>query len=395
MGMQTMQSATAFFDSGHEFFVMFGEHPILGFLAGMIVTMIVQSSAATIGLTIAMASQGILTIDAAIPIIFGENMGTTLTAVIATIGANRAAKQAAAAHVLFNVIGLTIFMIFLTPYKEFILLTATGIERQLANSHTFFNIMNTMLFLPFTSQFARLIQIIIPDRDDVRAQGPIYLDKNLIKASPTAAVEAVKDELLHMGDIALSMADIVRRCFKEKSPENIISEFAKAESAVNQINREISSYASEIWQNPLSSDVTKVLGCYVNAAGDLERVGDHFDNLTEMAEALAGDNFSEEADTEMWAMYDTAVKALSYALDSIKREDAKKADIVIKDLEKQIDKQEKQYRKNHIERLNRGECDPQRGVIFIDILSNLERIGDHSHNIAYFTHDIVALSKHR
>ena len=132
----------------------------------------------------------------------------------------------------------------------------------------------------------------------------------------------------------------------------------------------------------------------MNAAGDLERVGDHFENLTEF-ELKAGEKFSGKAETEMWDIYDTAEKALTYALDSIRYEDVKKADVVIKKLEKQIDEQEKLYRRNHIERLNRGECDPEKGVIFVDILSNLERIGDHSHNIAYFTRDIAALSKQR
>ncbi|MDR1622133.1 MAG: Na/Pi cotransporter family protein, partial [Synergistaceae bacterium] len=161
------------------------------------------------------------------------------------------------------------------------------------------------------------------------------------------------------------------------------------------INRAISSYASEIWQRGLSGEVSTVLGCYVNAAGDLERVGDHFENLTELSETRLDDgrHFSDQAAEEFWTMFGTVEKALDYALDSLKHEDLKKADYVIKELEMRIDAQEKQYRKNHVERLNRGECDPEKGVSFIDILSNLERIGDHSHNIAFFTHDIVALSR--
>jgi phosphate:Na+ symporter len=125
----------------------------------------------------------------------------------------------------------------------------------------------------------------------------------------------------------------------------------------------------------------------------MERVGDHLENMLEMAEFLGGKQFSDQAEAELWTMYDTAEKAFAYSLNSIKHEDTQKADIVIKELEKQIDAQEKQNRKNHIERLNRGECNPEKGVVFIDILSNLERIGDHSHNVAYFTHDIVAISK--
>ena len=129
----------------------------------------------------------------------------------------------------------------------------------------------------------------------------------------------------------------------------------------------------------------------VNAAADLERIGDHVENLMELAEPLNG-CLSKSALTEFGSMLDTADLALSTALSSIKNEDASQADHVINDLENRIDDQERQYRKNHIERLNRGLCDPEKGVNFIDLLGNLERIGDHSHNIAYYTHDIVKLS---
>jgi phosphate:Na+ symporter len=396
MGMQTMESATAFLATRQEFFLILGKQPVWGVLAGMFVTMIVQSSAATIGLTMAMASQGLLGLDAALPIILGDNIGTTITAVLAAIGTSRSAKQAAAGHVLFNLIGVVIFMLFLPFYKEVIRISATDIVRQLANAHSIFNVLNTILFLPFTSAFARLVQRIIPAADTVKAHGPIYLDQKLIAASPAAAVNAVKDELMHMGDIVRGMSDTVRRYFTEKDQERILSEFAESENAVNEINRAISTYASEIWQRGLSGDVSTVLGCYVSVAGDLERIGDHYENLTEFdsfrVDGEGGKYFSEEADREFWDMYDTATEAVDCAMRSLQHEDAKKAVYVIDDLERRIDAQQKMYRQNHIDRLNRGECDPGKGVIFIDVLSNLERIGDHSHNIAYFTRDIAALS---
>ena len=395
MGMQTMERATAFLATRQELFLALSQHPVLGVLAGTFVTMIVQSSAATTGLTMAMGYQGLLSLDAAIPIILGDNIGTTITAVLATIGVNRSAKQAAAAHVLFNLFGVILFMFFLPFYKEIVLASASDLNRQMANAHSIFNVTNTVLFLPFTPLFAKLIRKILPSDDAREAQTPVYLDKKLIAASSTAAVEAVKDELIHMGSIVLNMVGLVRRCYLENDTERILTEFAEAEDAINTINKAISSYASEIWQRGLSGEVSTVLGCYVNAAGDLERVGDHFENLTELSETRLDDgkHFSDQAAGEFWNMYGTVEKALNYALDSLKYEDLKKADYVIKDLEMRIDAQEKQYRKNHIGRLNRGECDPEKGVSFIDILSNLERIGDHSHNIAYFTHDIVTLSR--
>ncbi|GHV35470.1 Na/Pi cotransporter [Synergistales bacterium] len=394
LGMRTMNSAMAFLSTNQAIFASLSQHPILGVLAGTIVTMVVQSSAATIGLTMIMAAQGLLTIDTALPIIMGDNIGTTITGVLATIGTNRSAKQTAAAHVLFNVIGTVIFMFCLPFYADLVRLTAGTISHQIANAHSIFNIGNAILFLPFTKYLALLIRRIIPDDSKELIQGPLYLDKKLIAASSTAAVEAVKDELMHMGDITLNMARIVRRCYTEKTTEKLTAEFAEAESAVNAINRAISTYASEVWQRGLSEEVSTVLGSYVTASGDVERVGDHFENLTELSEVCDGTAyFSKDGEMELWDMYDTVEKALTYALDSIRYEDVKKADEVIQVLEKKIDEQEKQYRRNHIDRLNRGECDPEKGVVFIDILSNLERIGDHSHNIACFTRDIVALSK--
>ena len=145
LGMQTMESAMSFLQGRKDLFLLFGHNPLLGVLVGTLVTMVVQASSATIGLTIAMASQGLLTLDAAIPILLGDNIGTTITAVIASLGSNRSAKQAAAAHVMFNLIGVFIFVLFLPIFKAAVVLTSSEIARQLANAHTLFNVVNTLL----------------------------------------------------------------------------------------------------------------------------------------------------------------------------------------------------------------------------------------------------------
>ena len=392
MGMQTMEAATSFMASRGDLLLALSRNPILGVAAGAFITMIVQSSAATIGLTMAMASQGLIGIDAAIPIILGDNIGTTITAVLAAIGTNRSAKQAAAAHVLFNFLGVVLFLLFLPLYRTLVLRSASDVGRQIANAHTIFNVVNTFLFFPFVSIFARMIERVVPTQGADQIGHALYLDPKLIVASATAAVEAVKDELLRMGDIAQGMLAIARSAYVPGARvAELNEEFASQEKEVNAINRAVASYASEIWQKGVSADISTVLGCYVNAAADLERIGDHVENLMELAEPLNG-CLSNSALAEFDSMLDTADLALATALSSIKNEDASQADRVIKDLENQIDDQERQYRKNHIERLNHGLCDPEKGVDFIDLLGNLERIGDHSHNIAYYTHDIVKLS---
>ena len=391
MGMQTMEGSMSFLRTRKEYFLAFSSNPFLGVLVGTVVTMIVQASSATIGLTMAMASQGLLSLEAAIPILLGDNIGTTITAVLASIGSNRAAKQAAAAHVLFNVIGVAIFLTGLPLFIKVVSSTSEDIARQLANAHSLFNVTNTVFFLPFVSLYVRLIRFIVPDKGGIRLSGPMYLDLKLVSASPAAAVDAVKKEILHMGTLADSMLTCVRKAFLESAPK-MIDEVNETEKSVNEINRAIASYASEVWQGGLSEDLSKVLGAYVNGVGDVERVGDHATNLIELFEYKMdhGLEFSPVATEEFKDMFDTVQNAVRLSLKSLEEEDPVKAQEVDV-IEAEVDRKEKTLRRNHITRLNRGECSPQGGVIFIDILSNLERVCDHAHNLSFIALDIARL----
>lgn len=390
LGMQTMETAMAFLCNYRDLFLILGDNPLLGVLAGTVITMLVQSSAATIGLTMAMASQGLLPLDAALPIILGDNIGTTITAVIAAMGANRGARQAATAHVLFNVIGVTIFMLALPLFKTAVAHTATDIGRQLANAHTMFNCINTLLFLPFVRSFAALVARLVPAPEVRATYEPMYLDTKLIGVSSAAAVTAVKDELAHMGDIAMAMSRLVRNTYTNPS-EALEAEFADMERGMNTLNRAISKYASLIWQNRITDALSAELAGYVGAAGDYERIGDHFENLLELSvhKQTNAVTFTPQADIEFWDMYDTVEMALTNALGAFSTEDIAQAEKVINELEEAIDAKEKEYRKNHIARINSQECDPERGVIFADVLSNLERIGDHTCNIALVAREII------
>ena len=390
LGMQTMEGAMAFLKHHEGVFLALGNNPVLGVLAGVVVTVLVQSSAATIGLTMAMASQGLLTLDAAIPVILGDNIGTTITAVIAAMGANRSAQQTAAAHVMFNVIGVSIFMLGLPLFKMAVACTATDIGRQLANAHSMFNILNTLLFLPFVRQFALLITKMVPSSATAVSYDPMYLDPKLLPISSAAAVSAVKDEIRHMGDVALAMADVVRKTYRGHS-ETLENEFASMESGMNTLNRAVAKYAASIWQHPVTDRLSTELAGYVNAASDLERIGDHFENLVELS-VYKKDNkvtFTPQADVEFWDMYDTAEEAVKAALSAIRNGDIAEVNRVLDDLEERIDAKEKEYRKNHIGRITRQECDPERGVIFTDALANLERIGDHAQNLALIARDVI------
>ena len=395
MGMQTMKSASHVIAQHRDLLLFLSRSPLTGVLAGIILTALIQSSAATIGLTIAVASQGLITLDAAIPIILGDNIGTTLTAIVVSLNASRPAKQAAMGHVLFNLIGTIICLLCLPFYKEIVMMSSDEIGRQIANSHMIFNVLNTIIFFPFISLLAKFISTIIPMRPEDKPEDVMYLDPTLINISTASAVAAVKDELLHMGDITGRMFDVVREAFFQydgAKTEERRKKFDLLEDSVNKITRAISEYASEIWQRGVSDDVSTVLGCYVNASLDLERIGDRMENLIERNDVM-NNYLSAEAVGEFKDMYDTTNQALTLSLSSMKKEDASEAWQVIRDIEKKIDSQERTYRKKHIDRLNRGECDPEKGVNFITLLSNLERIGDHSNNVAGYTLDILALNK--
>lgn len=395
MGMRTMKSASHIISQYHDLLLFLSSNPLTGVLAGIVLTALIQSSAATIGLTIAIASEGLITLDAALPIILGDNIGTTLTAIVVSLNASRPAKQAAAGHVLFNLIGTLIFLAILPFYREIVEATSPDIGRQIANAHTIFNVLNTILFFPFVSLLAKFISKIIPITQDDKPEDVMYLDPKLIEISSASAVEAVKDELIHMGNIVQKMFSLIHKTFfeyDESKMEERRKKFDSLEDAVNKITRAISSYASEIWQRGVSDEVSTVLGCYVNASLDLERIGDRAENLIERSDVM-NHYLSDEAIGEFRDMYDTTSLAVDKSLSSIEHEDSSQAWEVIRDLEKKIDGQERTYRKRHIDRLNRGECDPEKGVNFITLLSNLERIGDHSNNIAGYTLDILAMNK--
>ncbi|WP_448807771.1 Na/Pi cotransporter family protein [Aminobacterium mobile] len=395
LGMQTMESAMSFLQGRKDLFLLFGRSPLLGVLVGTLVTMVVQASSATIGLTIAMASQGLLTLDAAIPILLGDNIGTTITAVIASLGSNRSAKQAAAAHVMFNLIGVLVFVLFLPIFKAAVVLTSSEIARQLANAHTLFNIINTLLFLPFTSPFVKVIQKMVPTKDNGIRVGPQYLDPKLVVASPAAAVDAIKKEIARMGVVALSMLQGVKKAFLENDSK-MVEEVNESEKILNELTHAIAKYAAEIWQEGLPSDLSTVLSSYVNGISDIERVGDHCQNLIELYEYKVEHrlDFSPVALSEFEDMFDTVFRSVTLSLESVAEEDINKAHEVIDVLEVEVDRKEKSLRKSHIRRLNRGECQPSAGVIFIDILSNLERIGDHAHNLSFIAIDIAKTHRH-
>ncbi|MDR1481288.1 MAG: Na/Pi cotransporter family protein [Synergistaceae bacterium] len=396
IGMEMMQDAMNFLQGRRELFAVANNFPIVGLAVGALVTAAVQASSATVGLTMVMAAQGLLDLRSAVAIIFGDNIGTTITAVIASWGGNRSAKQAAAAHVMFNVLGSVIMMIFLGPFSRLVELTSSDIARQVANSHSLFNIINTCIFLPFITPYTNLIRRIIKDDQHgavLTEQGARFLDENLIDISPAAGVDAVRKEMVRLGGIALNM---LRDCYKLIVEDEIklMPEAMMTEKTINQLTHEIVRYATELGPRVRSADLSLLLNSCISGVGDFERMGDHSENLVEMAQFMLDrkQKFSAKALMECQEMFDLVIEAVEKCIRALEDEDISMAEDVLV-LEPKIDQMERVLRARHIERLNSGKCSPDSGVVFIDILSNLERVGDHARNVAYIVNDIKRINR--
>lgn len=356
----------------------------LAILTGFGITAILQSSSATTSLLIALASQGLLPIESAFPVLLGTNIGTCVTAMISSVGANKTAKRAAVVHLLFNVIGTVLFIILLAKPTLWFVTQASSIpERQLANAHTLFNIANTILLLPFASLLVNAVQKIIPydPNEEKEIQGIKYIDDRILE-TPSIAIGQVMKEVLHMGNVALQSYESSIRAFFERS-EKLAHETFKVEKIVNEMESEIAGYLLKVSNSEVSGKQREIIEGLFNTINDIERVGDHADNLAELAVYRIENKleFSDKALEELDFMHGRVVKSYKEALTALKTGNHQTAKRVI-EREGEIDHMEKTLRANHIGRLNKHQCVPGSGIIFLDIISNLERIADHASNIA-------------
>ncbi len=316
IGMHTMENAMAFLRDKKEIFLMFAHNPLLGLLAGAGLTLLVQSSSATIGLTIALGAQGLLPLEAAVPIILGNNLGTTITAIIAAIGASRAAQQTSAAHVFFNLFGICLFLPFMSIYIVFVQSSAESISHQIANAHTFYNIINTLIFLPFTSIFAKIIVKIIPDKkiNEEEKISARYLDVNLIKRSPVLAIIAVKNECNRMAKTIFTMLYDIEDLFFNNNAKKL-DDIVKAEKKLNILYREINSYVSGLTHSQLPNLDLQQLYAYATYTSDLERIGNQAAKFVHFYtfRASAQEDFPDNLINELRTIFEASRKAYSMA----------------------------------------------------------------------------------
>jgi len=395
LGMETMTKAFVPLRNSQGFtdmFVYFSKNPIAAVVAGAMLTMLIQSSSATMGITIALATTGIISYPAAIAFVLGENIGTTITANIAALGANENAKRAAFGHFLFNFIGVIYMLFLLKIFGHFVDIITPGdpyfvdangnspyLARHIANFHTMFNVVNTIIFLPLLNYLGKACEKIIKV-SKVKRKELVYIDDRLIE-TPALAVAQAKKEVERMSKVALSMLKDSKEAFFNRDLK-LIQSIYEREDIVDQLEKEISVFVVKLFQKSLSDESSRTVDGILHVLHEIEKIADHSENIAKFTEKIIERNiyFTEQAQSEMRELFDVVIRFAENVLNAYNdiNADAK----VDTEDENIIDKLRKEYKNNHMKRLNEGVCTVDAGIVFMDILNNLEKAGDHSFNIA-------------
>lgn len=364
-----------------DFILIVSDKSILGFLAGLGLTAIIQSSAGTTVILIALASTGSIDMRLAFPVILGCNIGTCVTALLSSLGTSRTAKKAAVMHLAFNTIGALIFFPFIKPFIGLIeSITPGEVARQVANSHTIFNVVVTIILLPLSEYLVKLVNFIMPGDGEIEKEGAIYLDKRLLE-TPVVANGQVLKETLRMATKAKENVALAMEAFTNSNMDSADKVY-KNEKIINALEKDITDYLVELSQLDLPEEDIKLFSSTYHVINDIERIGDHAENIADLAVEKINKNIhlGSSAKDELTTIFDKTMKAMEIAIESYNNKKMM-ASTEIEQIEDEIDELEKQFRENNIKRLNEKSCSAASSVIFLDLLSNLERIGDHANNI--------------
>ncbi len=370
----------------HELTISMSNVPILGVVIGTVFTIIVQSSSATIGILQSLMTEGAIELKAALPVLFGDNIGTTITAIIASIGATVAARRAALTHVIFNLMGTIIVVSILGFYTTFIANLQEWLDLNpamtIAFAHGIFNISNTVIQFPFIGLLALIVTKIIPGEDDVVEYKPKHLDPIFIQQSPSVALDQAKVEVIRMGEYASKGLEETSSYLNNKQAKHA-DMAVQIEGALNNLDKEITAYLVELSGKNFSDLERSHHSALINSVRDIERIGDHFENIVELVNYKMSNkvDITEQGMIDLNEMFDLTIITVRDSIKALEEMDREKALSVVQK-ENEIDKMERAYRKKHIIRLNEGACTGAAGIVFADIISNLERIADHAVNIA-------------
>jgi phosphate:Na+ symporter len=370
-------------------FVMFSDQPILGVLAGIIFTFLLQSSSATIAIVQVLAFNGIITFDAAIPIILGDNIGTTITAQMAAMGANINARRAAMSHTVFNVIGTLYILVFVylgwySRFIDFIIpgeITLTNVMFYIAVSHSTFNVVNTLVFLPFVGLLERVSIWLVPKGADAIDFGTQYLEKHLLD-TPPLALEQVYRENVYMLSVAQKAVINAMQSFLDEDLKKI-DKVLELETVTDNLQSEITQYIIELSQRNLSPEESQSLPVLIHNVNDLERIGDHSQNVAELARRKIEEKmvFSPEATKEITVMWDQVQLMFKEAEEALNNSDIQAAQKML-ECEDRLNQMQEDLKREHVERLNGGTCKINAGFIFLELVDNLEKVGDLLTNVA-------------
>lgn len=388
-GMNSMSSATAGLAENETFcnILMMFSNPVLGVIAGAVLTAVLQSSSASIGILQSIAiSTGKVTYSVALPLLLGQNIGSCVTALISSVGANKPAKRVAFVHLYFNVIGTVVFLSIFYLLNAFISmpfmeesLNAVGI----AVIHTGFNVLATALFMPFTKQLEKLACLTVRDDSNDEELTPMLLDERLLK-TPSVAIEQCRNVCIRMARLTqetLKMSMEVVTTYDAKKCAEVIDN----ENAIDIFEDKIGSYILKISSKDLSENDSKIVSSMLHTIGDLERISDHAVNIVEAAEEMHSKKikFSQQALRELPVIVNAVSEILDMSINAFVNNDVNLAKNV-EPLEDVIDQLRSDLKTRHIERLRNGKCTIELGFILQDLLTNFERVSDHCSNIAVY-----------
>ena len=394
IGMDMMSSAMMPLRDSEAFISLMTKfsNPFLGILAGAVFTAIIQSSSASVGILQALASSGLIGLGNAVYVLFGQNIGTCITAILAAIGTNRNAKRTTIIHLMFNIIGTVIFttVCILTPLTDLIAsITPDNVAAQIANMHTLFNIVTTLLLLPFGTYLAKLATKILPEKKDEKVDvmhmefiRPMETKRDTQIGLSAIAVTSIRKEIHRMMSMAKENVDRSFEAVKE-GKTTLLEEVREREEYIDFLNKEISKYISKTLVNESNPRDSRYISALFKVCGNVERIGDHAMNICEYTKMIERQNisFSSEVKREIDEMKKICDQAIDY-LSEIGQEPGQKEDIkVIEDIEQKIDDMTEDYRQKQLERMQKGTCSEEGCIIYSEMLTDFERIGDHILNI--------------
>jgi len=373
-----------------DMFVDFGKNPLLGVLVGALATIIVQSSSVTVAIIQVLALQGLLDFNSAIPLILGDNIGTTITAQLAAMKSSVNARRAANAHTVFNIIGVLYILpfVWLGLYPkliEYIVpgeITTATIMVNIAMAHTVFNVINTLIFLPWTEVLERVVIAVTPANKGMEYRGTLqFLDRRLLETPPVALVQARK-EVLRMMEMARDAVKIPMDGLFDRNNKHL-DHVSEIEDAIDQLQTEITRYMVELSRVQLAPEVADELPVWLHSVNDIEKVGDHAENLADLTDRVLDAKvvFSEEGAEQIRKMYDMISEMLAMVIESIANMNQESAQEVLT-IEKKVNRLDRLAREGNLRRMNEGLTNPTTGIHFLDYIANMEKIGDHLSNVA-------------